>query len=167
MGTYIIHRPLHMILVLTGVTLLTFLLFHAMPGDPARMMLGMRPNVTTIAMPRQQWGYDKPLIVPYWMFLKRAAAGDLRRSANEKRVVLETILERAPDTALLAALLAGSFIVEFIFVWTGTGLVTIQAIQTRVLPMIQGTVLFAAFIFVIVNLLADIGYRILDPRVKR
>lgn len=307
MGTYIIHRSLHMIPVLIGVTLLTFLLFHAIPGDPARMMLGLRPDVTTIEMLREQWGYDKPLVAQYGMFLKRAAMGDLGRSTNDNRVVLDTILERAPATALLAlssmlfatviglpagilaaarrntwldftsmlatlagisipifflaillgwifayelrwfpvtgyigqrgwaalvlpsvalgtrpmailarltrssmlevmrqdyvltarakgqreavvllkhafrnafnpvftalsgslaALLVGSFFVEFIFVWPGIGLLAIQAIQTRDLPMIQGTVLFAAFVFVIVNLLADIGYRILDPRVK-
>ncbi|MFB3789300.1 MAG: ABC transporter permease [bacterium] len=87
---------------MTGITLLIFPLFDAIPGDPARMRLGMRPNVTTIEMPREQWGSDNPLIVQYWMFWKRAAAGDLGRSTNDNRLVLETILERAPATALLA-----------------------------------------------------------------
>jgi peptide/nickel transport system permease protein len=66
----------------------------------------------------------------------------------------------------MAALLIGSFFVEYIFSWPGIGQLAIEAIQTRDLPMIQGTVLFAAVIFVVINLLVDIGYRILDPRVK-
>jgi len=60
----------------------------------------------------------------------------------------------------------GSFFVELIFNWPGIGLKAIEAIQTRDLPLIQGTVLFAAIIFVFINLLVDIGYRFLDPRVK-
>ena len=69
-------------------------------------------------------------------------------------------------TGSMASLLVGSFFVEIIFQWPGIGQLAIQAIQQRDLPMIQGTVLFAALIFVIINLLVDIGYRILDPRVK-
>ena len=94
------------------------------------------------------------------------------KGQNEAVVLLKHAFRNAFNpvfTALsgsLAALLVGSFFVEFIFVWPGIGLLAIQAIQTRDLPMIQGTVLFAAFVFVIVNLLVDIGYRILDPRVK-
>lgn len=307
MFAYFINRSLHTIPVLIGVSLLTFLLFHAIPGDPARMMLGMRPDVTTIEQLRKQWGYDQPMHIQYWRFMKKALTGDLGRSTYSNREVTPEIVGRAPATALLAlaamvfatavglpagvlsalkrnsaldlgammaalfglsipifflaiillwifgyelrwfptsgyitrngwaalilpaialgtrplaimarltrssmlevlrkdyiqtarakgqaewvvvfkhafrnafnpvftaltgsmaSLLVGSFFVEIIFQWPGIGQLAIQAIQQRDLPMIQGTVLFAAIIFVIINLLVDVGYRILDPRVK-
>ena len=101
MWAYTIHRALHTIPVLIGVTLLTFILFHAIPGDPARLALGMRPNVATMEMLRKQWGYDKPLHEQYLHFLGRTVTGDLGQSTNTGRDVLETILYHAPKTALL------------------------------------------------------------------
>lgn len=307
MWTYAFHRSLHAIPVLIGVTLLTFILFHAIPGDPARMALGMRPNLATMEQLRKEWGYDRPMHEQYLFFLKRTVTLDLGRSTNTNRYVLTEILEHAPKTALLAVaallfavivgiptgilsalfrntwldfsamivalagisipifflaiillwvfayelglfpitgyvtdsgwlalvlpaialgtrplailarltrssmlevmrkdyiltarakgqmeslviakhafrnafnpvftalsgslanLLVGSFFVEFIFSWPGIGFLAIQAIQQRDLPMIQGTVLFAAAMFVLINILVDIGYRILDPRVQ-
>ncbi|MBI1390036.1 MAG: ABC transporter permease subunit [bacterium] len=307
MWSYIVNRSLQTIPVLIGVTLLTFLLFHAIPGDPARMMLGLRANIATVESLRQQWGYDQPLPVQYWRFFKKASTGDLGRSTYTNRLVLGEIADRAPATAMLAVssmlfaivvgipagvlsalrrntwidfgamivslagisipifflailllwifgyalgwfpltgyvsdvgwlalvlpsvalgtrplailarltrssmlevlrqdyiltarakgqmewlvvfrhafrnafnpvftalsgslagLLVGSFFVEYIFRWPGIGFIAIESIKQRDLPMIQGTVLVAAFVFVVVNLLVDIGYRFLDPRVK-
>ncbi|MBZ0255334.1 ABC transporter permease, partial [bacterium] len=102
MFAYFINRSLHTIPVLIGVSLLTFLLFHAIPGDPARMMLGMRPDVTTIEQLRKQWGYDQPVHIQYWRFMKKALTGDLGRSTYSNREVTPEIINRAPATALLA-----------------------------------------------------------------
>jgi peptide/nickel transport system permease protein len=66
----------------------------------------------------------------------------------------------------LAGLLAGSFFIEFIFNWPGIGLLAIDAIQKLDFPIIQGTVLFTAVIFIAVNLFVDILYAFTDPRVK-
>jgi peptide/nickel transport system permease protein len=69
-------------------------------------------------------------------------------------------------SASLAATLGGAFFVEFIFNWPGIGLLAIDSIMKLDYPMIQGTVLFAAVVFVIINFLVDVVYAILDPKVK-
>lgn len=69
-------------------------------------------------------------------------------------------------SASLAATLGGVFFIEYIFNWPGIGLLAIDAIFKLDFPMIQGTVLFSAIIFVIVNFFVDIFYALLDPKVK-
>ncbi|MBV9543401.1 MAG: ABC transporter permease [Chloroflexi bacterium] len=64
------------------------------------------------------------------------------------------------------ALLGGAVITESIFAWPGVGRLTIQAIQAKDLPLVQACVLFLATIFVIANLLVDLLYAYLDPRVR-
>jgi peptide/nickel transport system permease protein len=69
-------------------------------------------------------------------------------------------------SAWLAALLGGAFFIEYIFNWPGIGLLAINSILSLDFPMIQGTVLFTAVIFIIVNMIVDILYAFLDPKVK-
>ena len=64
------------------------------------------------------------------------------------------------------ALLAGSIITETIFTWPGVGRLTIQAIQTRDYPLAQGCILVIAVSYLLVNLLTDIFYTLLDPRIS-
>jgi peptide/nickel transport system permease protein len=63
------------------------------------------------------------------------------------------------------SLLAGAVITETIFSWPGIGRLTIQAIQTRDYPLVQGCVLAIALTYIFVNFLADILYRLADPRI--
>ena len=75
------------------------------------------------------------------------------------------------DVVTLAGLdfgsyLSGSVLTESIFAWPGVGQYAMQAILRRDFPAIQGTVLFAAFFVVIANLVVDIVYAFLDPRVR-
>ncbi len=65
-----------------------------------------------------------------------------------------------------ASLLAGSFFVEYIFGYNGLGKATVDALEFADLPVIMGSILFIAFIFVIINIIADLLYTWLDPRVK-
>jgi peptide/nickel transport system permease protein len=65
-----------------------------------------------------------------------------------------------------ASLLAGAFFVEYIFNWKGLGKVTIDALQQSDLPVVMGAVLLIAIIFIVINILVDIIYALLDPRVK-
>ncbi|TMA13436.1 MAG: ABC transporter permease [Deltaproteobacteria bacterium] len=62
-------------------------------------------------------------------------------------------------------LLAGSIITETIFTWPGLGRLTIQAIQTRDYPLVQGCILVIATSYLLVNLMTDIVYRLVDPRI--
>lgn len=62
--------------------------------------------------------------------------------------------------------LTGSILTETVFSWPGIGRYVVNAIARRDLPAIQGTVLFLSFVFVFVNLIADIGYAKADPRIS-
>ena len=64
------------------------------------------------------------------------------------------------------ALLGGAFITETIFAWPGVGRLAVQAIATRDFPIIQGTVLLVALAFIVSNLVVDLVYAWLDPRVR-
>ncbi len=66
----------------------------------------------------------------------------------------------------LAELLAGSFFVEYIFGWKGVGKITVDALDKFDFPLVMGSVLLTAFIFIVINLLTDLVYGLLDPRVK-
>ena len=66
----------------------------------------------------------------------------------------------------VGSLLGGSVITETIFAWPGVGRLAVSAIYNRDYPLIQGTVLISAAIFVIVNLIVDLSYLILDPKIK-
>ena len=66
----------------------------------------------------------------------------------------------------LGHLLGGSLIVEWVFAWPGMGELAISAIQARDYPLIQGFVLFAGAVYVVVNFSVDLGYAWLDPRVR-
>lgn len=69
-------------------------------------------------------------------------------------------------SASLAATLGGAFFIEYIFNWPGIGLLAVDAILKLDFPVIQGTVLFSAVIFVVINFFVDIIYAWLDPKVK-
>ena len=67
---------------------------------------------------------------------------------------------------LLGHLLAGAIIIEFVFAWPGLGQLTVESVFQRDYPMIQGVVFFAGAVFLTVNLLVDLSYALLDPRVR-
>jgi len=64
-------------------------------------------------------------------------------------------------------LLAGTVVVETVFTRPGLGRLTVQAVGVQDIPMVQGIVLFASFVFFAVNLLVDLIYPVLDPRIAR
>jgi len=63
-------------------------------------------------------------------------------------------------------LLSGAILTETVFSWPGVGRYVVNAVQMRDYPAVQGCVLFFAFIFVVVNLITDIVYVYIDPRIK-
>ena len=66
----------------------------------------------------------------------------------------------------VGALLGGSVVIEQIFGWPGIGSLTIQAIGMRDFPLVQSILLVISTIFVLVNLIVDIIYTVVDPRMK-
>ncbi len=69
-------------------------------------------------------------------------------------------------TLSIGSLLGGTAIVESIFMWDGVGKLAVDAINMRDYPMIQAYVMWMAIIYVCVNLLTDLSYRLLDPRIR-
>lgn len=301
---YAVRRLLWAIPVLIGVTLVTFILLHVVPGDPALNMLGEHPDPQTVEKLRRQLGLDRPLPQQYLDFLAKAAVGDLGTSYYRKVPVTQLIAQRFPVTATVAlsamavgaalglsagilagvrhrtlwdtgsmvvalafisapifwtallaqfllgfrwgilpisgwegpiyvvmpalvlgtryaasiarytrssllevirqdyirtarskglgeraiiyrhalknalipvvtimglelgGLLTGSILTETIFGIPGLGLLTLDALTSRDMPLVQGTVVFTAFVFVVSNLLVDLSYAWLNPRIR-
>ena len=101
-------------------------------------------------------------------YIRTAYAKGLNRNQVVYRHALRNALNPVITaiTGWFAELLAGAFFVEYIFGWKGIGKVTVDALEKLDYPVVMGSVLFAATIFVIVNIIADTLYGIIDPRVK-
>jgi peptide/nickel transport system permease protein len=308
MVRYIIRRLLSGIPVLLGVSLITFILMHVVPGDPVSVAFEKRYDPEVIAQIKHEMGLDRPLPVQYLDFLKGAVTGDLGESFQAKKPVMQIIGDGLPATLKLTAasvtvtlllgiplgvlaavkkgtgldygatlgtltfisapifwiamlaqvlifkvnqaagthwpisgfhsfqhlilpavvlgsryaaslsrhtrtamldvlgqdytrtarskgvservvifkhalknalvpvltiigleiggLLTGSILVESIFGIPGVGLATINGLTNRDFPVIQGTVLFTAIVFVLINILVDISYSFVDPRIR-
>jgi len=69
-------------------------------------------------------------------------------------------------TGWFAELLAGAFFVEYIFGWQGIGKVTVDALEKLDFPVVMGSVLISSFFFIVVNMIADLLYGLVDPRVR-
>ena len=69
-------------------------------------------------------------------------------------------------TGWFAELLAGAFFVEYIFGWKGIGKITVDALEKLDFPVVMGAVLISATFFIVINILADILYGMVDPRVR-
>jgi peptide/nickel transport system permease protein len=66
----------------------------------------------------------------------------------------------------LGALLGGTVVIETVFAWPGIGMLVLEGINTRDYPVVQGGVLMLSFSFILINLIVDILYKWLDPRIK-
>jgi peptide/nickel transport system permease protein len=100
--TAVLPRVAWSIVILVGVTWLTFMLAFIIPSDPARTAAGPKADPQTLATIRQELGLDQPVLVQYWRYLGRVVRGDFGRSYLTRQRVLEAILERVPATAYLA-----------------------------------------------------------------
>lgn len=90
----------------------------------------------------------------------------------KRRYILRSVLHNASISILtivglsVGTLLGGSVVVETIFRWPGLGKLAMDAITNRDYPVIQGFVLFTSTIYVVINLLTDVSYRWIDPRLR-
>ncbi|MDH4616913.1 ABC transporter permease [Brevibacillus sp. AY1] len=94
------------------------------------------------------------------------------KGANLYRLIIQHSLQNAmiPVTTLIGlqfgALMAGAVVTETVFALPGMGSLIVSAIATRDIPTVQGLILFMAFLFIIVNLVVDLIYTKLDPRIR-
>lgn len=304
MVKYILKRFGQSLIVMLGVTLVTFLLLNVIPGDPVAVMLDKNASPLAVENLRREWGLDQPLPVQYINFVVNACKGDLGTSYFEKTPVLTMLMSGLKSTLKLGTLaflfsavvgifcgtvaavfrgkwidslmmllamlgislpvfwiaivfqiifglnlgwlpisglkswtgyilptvalgatyagsmarlvrtsvleaisqdyvktarakgvrevvvilkhvmrnaaipivtlsgtqiksiLTGSMIIETIFSISGIGKIAINAIMVRDIPVIQGTVLYTAGLFVLINLCVDLLYGVIDPRVR-
>ena len=102
MGPFIVKRILLFLPTLLGITLVTFLLLQALPGDPVQSMVGERANPETLARIRAEIGADRPLPLQYLGYLRLITQGELGRSLYTNRKVSDDLLEKFPNTLRLA-----------------------------------------------------------------
>ena len=89
-------------IVLLNVSLVVFVLVRIVPGDPARLMLGMEASEEAVQAARAQFGFDRPLYVQYVQFVGGALRGDLGQSVRFRRPVGDLLRESFPATLELA-----------------------------------------------------------------
>ena len=125
--------------------------------------LGIRPLAVIAQLTRSSM-----LDVLQQDFIRTAYAKGL----SIKAVIFKHALRNALNpvvtaiTGWFAELLAGAFFIEYIFGWKGIGKVTVNALEKLDYPVVMGAVLLSAVIFITINILADVLYSIIDPRIK-
>lgn len=164
----------------------------AMPSFWLAIMLILLFAVTWRVLPTSGYGSPKYLILPVITlaaqligviasmtaatvsevmreeFVRTARAKGLR----ERTIIYRHVLKNAFISLItliglqLGALLGGAVIIETVFAWPGIGLLTTDAVGTRDYPLVQALALIAGCIFLGINLLVDILYAIVDPRIR-
>jgi len=112
MANFLLRRFLSTLLVMLGISFVVFMIVHLVPGDPVRIMLGLQADQAKVEEIRQLMGFDRPLMVQYFEWLKNALQGDLGESYITGQKVSEAVSQRLPATLSLAfaALLIGVLI---------------------------------------------------------
>jgi peptide/nickel transport system permease protein len=107
---FFLRRLLLVLPVLFGLLVLTFVLVRVVPNDPSAALAGQNATPQQIAEIRATYGFDKPLVIQFGIYLRQVAQADLGTSIQSGRPVASDILQRLPATLELtfAALLLGA-----------------------------------------------------------
>ena len=125
MTAMIVRRLFWSVVVLVVVCAVTFAIFFAVPGDPARLIAGKYATAQTVALIRHRLGLDQPKLIQLGSFLLRAATGDWGFSYVSQQPVLPTILKAFPKTLSLAT---GAVI---LWLWIGIPFGIVSALKPR------------------------------------
>lgn len=101
MGAYLLRRLVQAVLILLGVSLVTFVLLYLLPADPARQIAGRSATPEVVANIRAQLGLDLPFHEQYLRYLGALLQGDLGRSYLQRTEVATLIMSRLPASLLL------------------------------------------------------------------
>lgn len=99
--------------------------------------------------------------------------GARSRGVSESGILYFNVLKNIMITIItlvglsIGSLMGGTAVIEAIFVWPGIGSLALNAISNRDYPVIQGYVLWMAIIFVLINLITDLLYKFIDPRIEQ
>lgn len=111
MAGYLARRIVQAVLILLGVTFVTFILLYLLPADPARQIAGRSATAATVQSIRQQLGLDLPLWQQYLRYLGNLVQGDMGRSYIQRTEVASLVWSRLPATLLL---MAGAIVCELV-----------------------------------------------------
>ncbi|MDR1825076.1 MAG: ABC transporter permease [Bifidobacteriaceae bacterium] len=95
-------RLLQAVPVLLGLVVLVFIWVRLLPGDPARALLGESATPAQVERLRAAYGFDRPILEQFWMYLQRLGRGDFGTSLTTGESVLDGFLRRFPATIELA-----------------------------------------------------------------
>jgi peptide/nickel transport system permease protein len=112
MNHSLIRRTLLSTIALLGITLLVFILSHIVPGDPARMAAGPQAREEQVESVRKEFGLDKSLPEQYFIYMKNLLHGNLGKSLQSRRPVLDDLIDYFPATlelTLIATVIAVAF----------------------------------------------------------
>jgi len=125
--------------------------------------LGIRPLAIIVQLTRSSM-----LDVLSQDYIRTARAKGLRFY----QVILKHALKNAVNPVItavsgwLASLMAGAFFIEYIFNWKGLGSVTISSVLNLDFPVVMGATLVVALIFILINVVVDVLYAVMDPRIR-
>ncbi len=102
MSKYVVRRLLWMVVVLFFVSLITFLLFFAVPADPAKSIAGTHATPDVLAKIRHELGLDLPIYRQYAVYMWHLVRGDMGYSYETQLPVATAILQRFPATVMVA-----------------------------------------------------------------
>lgn len=184
-ATYTTHRWLRQLLMAlpslavslpvfwVGLTLVQVFSFglHLLPSVGARGPEALVLPAVTLALPMGALvaqvlakSLDTALDEPYVATARAKGVG--RAGVHLRHALRNAALPALTVLGYVAGnLLAGTVVVETVFTRPGLGRLTVQAVSTQDIPLVQGIVLLAALVFVAVNLLVDLVYPVLDPRI--
>ncbi|WP_066504079.1 ABC transporter permease [Abyssisolibacter fermentans] len=120
---YIIKRLILLLPVLLGISIMVFVVMHVFTTDPASIILGQHATTEQVEELREELGFDQPLYVQYWDFLKGILHGDFGKSLITKTAVTDEFFARFPATVELAL---AAIIIASIF---GIGIGIISAVK--------------------------------------
>jgi peptide/nickel transport system permease protein len=102
MTTYLVRRLAQSLVVLLGISVVVFIILH-LTGDPTLLMLPPDVSAEEVARFRRAMGFDDPLHVQYWRFLRGAVRGDFGNSLRHDEPALALVWQRMPATVELTA----------------------------------------------------------------
>ena len=127
------------------------------------LTLGIRPLAVIVQLSR-----NSALEVLDQPFIRTAKA-----SLSKSRIVFKHVLRNSLNPVITAtsgwfsSMLSGAIFVEFVFGWKGMGLLMFSSLEKGDLPVVMGCTIVIATVFVVVNILVDLLYGVLDPRVRQ
>lgn len=125
MLSYTVRRFVSVMVVLLFISMITFGIAYIVPGDPARVIVGLHAPISVVKQVRHNLGLDRPLYVQYFIYMRNLFQGNMGFSYVNDMPVSQLIFERIWNTAFLAL---GGWIVEIVI---GIGLGLLTAIYHR------------------------------------